>query len=92
MIDQAAIIVPMLDGPSARGTTSVQASVIVHVISCAPASTETLRPIFGAPSAGATGDGLIIASAEPSDMLGPPEACLAGGGSSRRLNVAEPRA
>ena len=33
MIAQAVMIVPRPDGPSARGTTSVQASVIVQVIS-----------------------------------------------------------
>ena len=68
MTAHAAMIVPSLDGPSARGTTSVQSSVIVHVISCAPARTETLRLIFGASSGGHSGDGLRVRSAVPSDM------------------------
>ena len=38
------MIVPIPVGPSDRGTTSVQSSVIVHVISCATAMTRTFRP------------------------------------------------
>src|SRR4051794_7878721 len=44
VIDQAAMIVPSPSGPSVRGTTSVQRSVIVHVISWPAAITVTLRP------------------------------------------------
>src|SRR4051812_49599977 len=38
------MIVPSPSGPSVRGTTSVQSSVIVHVISWPVAITVTLRP------------------------------------------------
>src|SRR5436190_4248456 len=54
VIDQAAMIVPMPLGPRLLGTTSVQSSVIVHVISWPPAMTVTLRPTR-LPAASASG-------------------------------------
>ena len=43
MTDHAVTMMPIPAGPSARGTTSVQSSVIDHVTTCPPAIAPMLR-------------------------------------------------
>src|SRR5580765_2298981 len=63
--DQAAMIVPSPSGPSERGTTSVQRSVIVQVISCETARNVTFRPTTCESTGSITGAVSAAMSPEP---------------------------